>query len=140
MANNDNPNYTNKHNVTQKGDKFEVTVTRYFDDMERAVQWAESTYSNEPFQGVNDNNEPAASDMTPQDAEKLNANVNPAPIPAGAEQVISGGSAENTGEPKTEVVPAAPVTDNTAAGTFDPNSGSGQKPATEPSSKESNKN
>lgn len=30
--------------------------------------------------------EPAASDMNPADAENINANINPAPVPAGAEQ------------------------------------------------------
>lgn len=109
----DTESQIDKHNITSDGDKFKATVTRYFDDMERAVQWAESTYTV-------DTPEQAASAMQPKDAEVINSNVNPAPIPAGAEQVLSGGGGSEEVTPKTELVPSAPIVDNTAAGTHDP--------------------
>jgi len=108
-----NASQTDKHNITQQGEKFQATVTRYFDDMDRAVQWAESVFNR-------DTPELPASAMDAAAAENIDSNVNLAPIPAGAEQVLSGGGSSNIGTPKTEVVPAQPIVDNTAAGTHDP--------------------
>lgn len=128
----DNSNQTDKHNVQKQGEKFQATVTRYFDDMDTAVQWAESTYSTTAFPDE-PNDEPAASDMSEKDAEKLNSQVNPAPIPAGAEQVLSGGGSSNDGT--TQGAPAPDeaanelAVDNTAAGTFDPNGQNSQQEA-----------
>jgi hypothetical protein len=112
----DTQNNTDKHNISKQGDQFVAVVTRYFDDMERAVQWAESTYTS-------DTPEQAASDMQPKDAEVINSNVNPAPIPAGAEQVMSGGGTQNdgtTGAPTPADAANHLAVDNTAAGTHDP--------------------
>jgi hypothetical protein len=108
-------NTTDKHNVTKQGDQFVATVTRYFNDMDRAVQWAESTYTV-------DTPEQAASDMSPSDAEVINSNINPAPIPAGAEQVMSGGGSDGTteGAPTPQNSAEHLAVDNTAAGTHDP--------------------
>lgn len=122
-----NDNQTDKHNISKQGDRFQAVVTRYFDDMDRAVQWAESTYTTDL------GDEPAASEMTPQDAEQLNSNVNPAPIPAGAEQVLSGGGSSNDGTTKGAPAPDAAANelavDNTAAGTHDPSSPTGVQEA-----------
>lgn len=110
-------NQTDKQNISKQGDKFVAVVTRYFDDMERAVQWAESTYTT-------DTPEQAASEMTADDAEVINSNVNPASIPAGAEQVMSGGGEDNDGT--TEGAPSPQdsaselAVDNTSTGTHDP--------------------
>lgn len=109
--------YTNKQHVTLKGSRYEATVTRYFDSMQEAYTWAESTT---PV----DTEELAASETSVDDAENINANVNPAPIPAGAEQVLSGGGDSNDGTTDGSTTPQEAAgelaVDNTAAGTHDP--------------------
>lgn len=141
----DTSTQTDKHNISKQGDKVQAVVTRYFDDMDKAVQWAESTYTKDL------GDEPAASDMTAEDAEAINSNVNPAPIPAGAEQVMSGGGANNdtnvtSGAPAPDEAAGELAVDNTAAGTFDPQGdNSQQQPISTPvqptdQTKPSNKN
>ena len=74
---------TDKFNVTKDGDQYKATATRYFDSMDEAQGWVDSIEDT-------DTPELPASEMTEEDAEKINSNVNPAPHHPGADEVKSG--------------------------------------------------
>jgi hypothetical protein len=89
-------NQSDKLNVSKEGEGYKAVVTRYFDSQEQANQWGESVT-------VKDTPEKAASQMSIAEAEAINSNVNPAPIPAGADQAVSGAGQEtDDGESETQ--------------------------------------